>query len=131
MLTGYERAVKKHDISPLVGFEQYLSTAAAIEDNLVGKITANGIEIKSYATHFIDRVIGQVSEPHEGKRCGVLISDILDALQNPSKIGAVHKRNNDTRQAIFGKKAKVVISIDDNRLIQTNPRREKNDAKND
>ena len=51
------------------------ATAAAIEDKLVGITTANGIKIKDFATHFIDRVIGQVSEYYAGKRCGVKIDE--------------------------------------------------------
>ena len=121
LLTGYSKAVKKHDISPLVGFEQYLATAAAIEDKLVGQVTANGIKIESFATHFIDRVIGQVSEPHPHMRLGFLVSDGLDAIINPIEIGDLEYIRGDIRRTFYGKKAQVTISERDNRLIQGNP----------
>lgn len=121
LLTGYSKAVKKHDISPLVGFEQYLATAAAIEDKLVGQVSANGIKIESFATHFIDRVIGQTSEPHPHMRLGFLVSDGLDAIVNPIEIGDLEYIKGDIRRTFYGKKAQVTISERDNRLIQGNP----------
>ena len=128
LLRGYDKAVKTGDISPLVGFDQYLTTAAAIDENIVGKVTANGIEIKSYGTHFIDRIIGQVSEPHSKRRLGVSVVDALDTLQNPRDISDIYERNGDKRQKFTGDKAKVVISVEKGRLIQTNPRKEKNNV---
>ena len=122
LLTGYDNAVTKGDISPLVGFELYKSTSNNIKAKIVGQKTATGVEIQSFATHFIDRIIGQTSESHPGMRCGVSITDALDALQNPVKIGPVRTLpDGDVRQTFTGKNAKVTISVRDSRLIQTNP----------
>lgn len=122
LLTGYNKAVKKGDISPLVGFELYKNTSDNIHMKLVGQKTATGVEIRSFATHFIDRIIGQTSESHPGMRCGVAITDTLDALQKPVKIGPVRTfPDGDVRQTFTGKNAKVTISIRDSRLIQANP----------
>lgn len=122
LLKGYSNAVNKGDISPLVGFELYKSTSNSIQNKIVGQKTATGLEIKSFATHFVDRIIGQTSESHPGMRCGVSITDALDALQNPVKIGSARTfPDGDIRQTFTGNNAKVTISIRDSRLIQTNP----------
>lgn len=126
LLKGYARAVDKHDISPLVGFERYEEVSAEIQSRIVGVTTANGVKIESFATHFVDRVIGQTSTPHDDMRCGVSIESVLDAITNPIRIK--DKRvldDGDIRQTFIGKTAKVTISIRDKRLIQTNPSREK------
>lgn len=122
LLTGYGRSVSKGEISPLVGFDLYKSTSDEIRAAIVGQTTSTGVEIKSFATHFIDRVIGQTSDAHAGMRQGVPIEDALDALKNPAKIGSIrYLDDGDIRQTFYGNKATVAISIRDNRLIQTNP----------
>ena len=121
-LAGYGRAVKNGDISPLVGFGLYKRTGNDIQTAIVGQITSTGVEIKSFATHFIDRVIGQTSDAHADMRQGVPIEYALDALKNPVKIGSVrYLDDGDIRQTFYGNKATVAISIRDNRLIQANP----------
>lgn len=126
MLIGYSKAVEKHDISPLVGFDLYQQTGTEIQKTLVGQMTSTGVEIQSFATHFIDRVIGQSSDAHVGMRQGVPIADVLDALKNPVDLGEVKELSNgDIRQTFYGKRAMVTISIRDHRLIQTNPQKGK------
>ncbi len=126
MLMGYSKAVEKHDISPLVGFDLYQETGADVQKALVGQKTSTGVEIQSFATHFIDRVIGQSSDAHDGMRQGVPIADVLDALKNPVSLGEVKELSGgDTRQTFYGKRAMVTISIRDHRLIQTNPQKGK------
>ena len=122
LLKGYARAVEKGDISPLVGFERYEEVSAEIQKRIVGTTTSTGVTIESFATHFVDRVIGQTSTPHTGMRCGVSIEDVLDVLQNPVRVGATRVlKDGDIRQTLMGAKADVTISIRDKRLIQTNP----------
>lgn len=123
LLTGYARAIDRGDISPLVGFERYKEVSREIESTLFGITTKTGTTIESYATHFIDRVIGQTSTSHEGMRRGVNVSDVLDALKTPEKIGSVrYLDDGDVRQTMFGGQAVVTFSVRDKRLIQTNPR---------
>lgn len=122
MLSGYNRAVEKGDISPLVGLAEYERIGKEIQESIVGTTTATGVSIEGFATHFIDRVIGQTSEPHPNMRCGVPIADALDALKNPVNLGSVRTLDDgDIRQTIYGERAAVTISIRDKRLIQTNP----------
>lgn len=123
LLKGYAKAVDKGDISPLVGFDIYEKTSAEITEKIVGCTTSTGVQIESFATHFVDRVIGQTSTPHKGMRCGVKVEDVLDALQNPTKVGELRLiEDGDTRQTFQGEKATVTISVRDKRLIQTNPK---------
>lgn len=125
LLVGYNKAVEKGDISPLVGLQQYTQTGREAEQNIVGVTTANGVKIESYVTHFIDRLIGQTSTPHAGMRTGVPVADAKDALVNPFRIGKAHTMaDGDVRQTFYGKRATVSVSIRDKRLIQANPRRE-------
>ncbi len=123
LLMGYNRAVKKGDISPLVGMDVYRKTADDIQNKIVGIKTANGVHIQGFSTHFVDRVIGQTGDSHTGLRQGVSVEDALDALVNPVRISEPRKlADGDIRQTFYGKKAAVAISIRDKRLIQTNPR---------
>ena len=123
LLTGYSRAVDKGDISPLVGFGLYKQTSEEITRTIVGQTTSTGVKIESFATHFIDRIIGQTSDPHEGMRQGVAIEDALDALLHPSKIKRVIEyADGDRRQTFIGENAQVSVSIRDHRLIQANPK---------
>ena len=126
LLQGYARAVEKGDISPLVGFARYEEVSAEIRERLVGAVTSTGVPIESFATHFVDRVIGQTSTPHPGMRCGVPVDDVLDALTNPVRVGGIRMLDDgDMRQTYIGASAKVTISVRDKRLIQTNPRKER------
>ena len=125
LLQSYARAVNAGDISALVGFDLYEEVSDEIHTKLVGITTKSGVVIESFAPHFIDRVIGQTADPHEGMRQGVKIEDALDALLNPIYIGPLQTRaDGDIRQKLTGKRASVVFSVRDKRLIQTNPRSE-------
>ena len=122
LLMGYNRAVEKKNISPLVGFEVYQQIDSEIRHRLVGAVTSTGVEIKSYTPHFIERIIGQTSTPHSGMRQGVSVADALDAIQNPIRIGSPWMtEDGDTRQTFYGESAVVSVSLTDQRLIQTNP----------
>lgn len=131
MLIGYNNAIKKGDISPLVGFEQYTKVAEEANIKLIGKKTSNKYTIIAYTTHFIDRVIGQVSTSHGGKRLGVSIDDVLECLTNSDTniskpYNRTLKRNNETIQderiRFIGKNCVVTISTTDGKIIQVNPR---------
>lgn len=121
LLHGYGRAVEKGDINVLTGFEQYKKTAADIQTQVVGQTTADGVKIESYATHFIDRVIGQTAEPHEGMRQGVTLDRVLEALQS-DETSTRTMADGDIRRTYKGIDTNVTVSVRDNRLIQANPR---------
>ena len=121
-LRGYGRAVEKGDISPLVGLDQYKKTAEDVRARVVGHTTSDGVRIDDYATHFIDRVIGQTAEPHEGMREGATIEAVNDAMANPEKITERTLADGDIRRTYKGARAFVTVSVRDNKLIQANPR---------
>ena len=98
---------------------------------MVGVTTSTNVTIQSFATHFIDRVTGNPTPTDKDKpmRPAVSISDVVDALQNPVEPVKLQVMDDgDFRQKFRGKKISVVVSIRDNRLIQANPRKEKNNA---
>ena len=126
---GYIAAVNKGRISPLVGYDKFQEVASNIESQFVGTKTADGMEIKGYTAHFVDRVIGQRSEDSpdkKGTRKGVGFADIEDALKNPKKIGPVVEQDNGNRSKLyFGKNAAVSYNPDTGELIQVQPKRTK------
>lgn len=126
LLHGYAKAVEKGDIHALTGFKVYEKTAADTEKELVGITTSEGMKVGSYTTHFIDRVIGQTSTSHENMRLGTSIADVKDALIGPRKVTEPKTMpDGDVRQRYVGKRASVVVSITDKRLIQATPKSER------
>ena len=118
--------MEKGDISPLVGYKEYSQTDQLLKESVIGTVTPTGVKVESFATHFIDRVIGQTSTTHPGMRCGVPAEDVVDALENPVEDGPIWKmEDGDIRQNFVGTNVSVVVSVRDNRLISTNPRRRK------
>ncbi len=122
LLKGYDKAIKKGDINVLTGFSVYTKIAKEVDEAIIGATTVDGVQIESYATHFIDRIIGQTSTSHEGMRLGVPVADVLDVLAH-GKVGNTTKwANGDIRRIYKNDKCSVVVSIRDNKIIQTNPR---------
>lgn len=122
LLEGYVKAVEKGDISPMTGFRVYRETAEEVENCIIGLKTVDGIEIKGYVTHFVDRIIGQTADAHVGMREGVAINEIKRALIegkpeqskfNKSKPSKVYK----------GENCSVSFNPETGMLIQTNPLR--------
>ena len=122
LLYGYGRAVEKGDISPLIGLDQYKRTAEDVKARVLGRTTADGVRIDDYATHFIDRVIGQTAEPHEGMREAATVEAVNDAMANPEKITGRTTPGGDVRRTYCGAGAYVTVSVRDKKLIQANPR---------
>lgn len=114
---GYNYAVSQGDLSALTGFDHYMKVAEEVERRLVGSTTSDGLEIKGYVTHFIDRIIGS----YEKRREGVSIDDILDALANPKDTKDTQRPSGPGRQYIT-MACKVVINPNTNMLIQVSPK---------
>ena len=115
---GYDKAVEKGDISALTGFEHYLSVAQEVERKLIGTTTADGIEIKGYKTHFLDRIIGS----YEKQRESVSVDDAKDALTTDNNPANSQRGNNPSRTY---KNNACWVSVNPNTatLIQTSPRK--------
>lgn len=124
---GYVTAVNKGNISPLVGYEKFKEIADDVDKKFVGMNTSDGMEIKGYAAHFVDRVIGQQSADspaRSGVRNGVDFSDIEDALKNPKKVSPIVEKDNGKRSKIYyGANAAVSYNPDTGELIQVQPKR--------
>ncbi len=116
---AYELAVNSGELTPLADFKLYHTVNNTIDNQLVGKITENGIKINGKSNHFVARVIGSV----EQKRDGVIISKIRNALTNPIEIKDVIENANGRSQTFIGNKVAVSINPDTGVLIQTNPLR--------
>lgn len=126
----YEVALKKHydlviengELSPLVDFSTYKNIDTQMKNELIGLKTTNGIEVKSYSKHFVDRVCGSV----EQRRSGVEISNIKNVITTSKEIRHLAKSD-----VISGNNIQVSINPETGNLIQTNPRvRRNNDDKN-
>lgn len=75
---------------------------------LVGEKTSTGIQISGVSRHVVDRAISR----------GFTADGMLDALQNPKRIGKIKIAEDMTRSIIFtGEKAAVVIDPDTGNLI--------------
>lgn len=126
---GYVKAVNTGNISPLVGYGKFKEVADDIEKKFVGMKTADGLEVKGYTPHFVDRVIGQQSSdspPRKKVRNGVNYADIEDALKNPKSIGPIVEKDNGNRSKLyFGKNAAVSYNPDTQELVQVQPKRTK------
>ena len=89
---------------------------------MLGRTTADGVRIDDYATHFIDRVIGQTAEPHEGMREAATVEAVNDALAHPKQTTERTTPGGDVRRTYCGAGAYVTVSVRDKKLIQANPR---------
>ena len=132
LFQGYVIGVNKEEIHPLIGFEYYQKVAEEVEAKLVGTTTADGERIESYASHFINRVIGQYAETEKGRphaRIGTSVDKVKAILTEPDTISELQefKEDNgttDVRQ-VYHKKGfgAVTISLRDHRLIQVMPKK--------
>ena len=129
MLMGYNKAIKEEEISVLIGFDKYLEFAYEANEKLIGVKTVSGHTVEAYATHFINRVIGQVSTSHKNCRVGVPIDSVLECLTSSNtRVTNVYIRTfvrdgeiiPDERIDFIGEKCSAAFSITENKLIQTN-----------
>lgn len=126
LLKVYVRDVESGWISPNASFENYLNLHEQIEKRLIGKTTANGIEITGQSEHFLQRILGTMSDPQKKyPRSGVSVDDVEDALFEPIKEGKVLVRSDGKRSVkLVGRRCEVAINPDTGTLIQTNPKKE-------
>lgn len=129
LLKVYERDVEAGWISPNASFERYVEVYNDIQQNIVGKVTSNGILITGQREHFIQRVLGTGIDPKKYKedhriirRSGVELEDIKDALFSPEEVGNIKTRLDGKRSVkLYGKKCAVSINPDTGELVQVNP----------
>lgn len=107
-------AIEKGELTALSTPKSYLEVKTEAYAKLTGVKLTNGMKVESISYHFIDRIIGNISE----KRNGVDINDIQDTLKTSSDIRSSYGGS----YRIYGKNNIVSIS-DKGNLIQVNPRR--------
>ena len=66
----------------MTGFDLYNETSEEIKRKLVGQKRNDGLEIKNYSVHFIDKILGHTAEPHSRRRTGVAIDEVLNAFKH-------------------------------------------------
>ena len=134
MLNGYARGINKGDISALVGFDNYKDNAEKLR-SLVGQKTSDGLEIKGFSTHMVDRLIGQMSysemglrskEERKGIRFGVTKDMVQDALKNGEITNRQYDDNGNEISRVYKTSVcKVAFNPTTGNMIQTNPYYEK------
>lgn len=133
LLQQYVKDVKSGWVSPLSGFTNYETLHNRVESELVGKQTANGIQITGQSKHFIQRIIGTEADPIKTnaagqpvRRSGVEFEEIADAILNgtarPLKVDA---KTGSRSQKFCNGICEVSINPDTGTLIQCNPKKER------
>lgn len=122
LIKGFKIAVDKEEINALVGFDTYKKVDKQLQ-GLVGLKTSTGLEIKGYSKHFIARVIGQVSsdEPVRGKRQGVRLDDIKEAIKNGIKDKEQISKEGELSVKFKGNRCDITINPNSGNLVQVNP----------
>ena len=134
LLKGYARGINKGDISVLTGFDNYKNNAESLR-SLVGQKTSDGLEIKGFSTHMVDRLIGQMSysemglrskEERKGIRFGVTKDMVQDALKNGEITNRQYDDNGNEISRVYKTSVcKVAFNPTTGNMIQTNPYYEK------
>lgn len=127
LLMGYKRAVSDGSISALTGIDQYKQTAEAVRE-LMGLETTSGTKISGFATHFVDRIIGQQAADEPGRpnvRTGVHIEDVRKTLEEASAEPIKVNHKGERSQQYIGETCTVTVNPDTGILIQTQPRKVK------
>lgn len=117
LFKDYINSRKSNMISPFTSFDQYYQYKKRIDNEIIGMITSDGLEIKFQSKHFIERVFGTDKDPKTGNpRDGVPLEEIIDALKN----GKSRKNNADSIQ-YRNNSCSVSINPKTGKLIQVNP----------
>ena len=140
-LMGYKDGVKgrkKEDgkveyfLDPLTGFENYKARAEELK-TLIGLKTADGIEIKEFSTHLVERYIGHMSydeikfrtaEQRKGIRFGVTFDKIKEAITSgklDEKNIKYDKEGNIIGRVYITKGCRVSFNPTKQRIIQVAP----------
>ena len=116
---AYSNAVIAGDISALTGLDHYKTVVEDVKTNLVGLTTSEGIKIKGFVYHYIDRTIGS----YEQSREGVSVLDARYALIKPVNVKNTVRASGKSSALYIGGNCAVTVNPDTGYLIQTNPRR--------
>ncbi len=119
MYIVYKNAILRGELSSFADFKYYKDVKQEINEKLVGVITKNNIEVKSFSNHFIDRVIGSEAD----RRNGVSVDDCLKILLEADEISKVREFKHKSSQRFKIKGIGIVsINPETGQLIQVNPK---------
>ena len=115
----YIEARRKGSVSAVASFSDWQGINTRLQTALVGQETANGIMIKSVSKHFVDRVIGSVSQ----RRSGVSIADLEKSLKEGKVLPAeTRKDGRQSQKVVLYGVCEFTINPKTGELIQCNPR---------
>ena len=130
LIQRYADDVEKGWISPLCRFENYERLYNRTQNEIVGRMTPNGIAITGQSRHFLQRMIGTMQDPVKFReehvvirRSGVEFEDVLDTLQTGTP-RPIKRYPNGASQVFISEKCKVSINPDTGKLIQCSPNEE-------
>lgn len=122
LLSKYSYSVQHGNISPLAGFDNYISGYHRIEAELVGQKSINGLEVTGQSMYFMERVLGTIKDPKtERPRDGVEVSDVISCVLNGTTRGIKYDAAGRPSLLFFSDKCAVSINPDTGELIQCNP----------
>lgn len=119
----YAGSVENGAISRLSDFKNYYKLYNAVENQIIGIETSEGLVVSGQSKHFMERVIGTMYDSKNGRpRSGVSIDAMLDALLNPVSARPVKTdKKGKKSQKYVGKTATISINPETGSLIQCNP----------
>lgn len=125
-MKDYFKARTKGYISAFSSYGDYKAVKKELSNKIIGIKTADGLEIKSYSKHMVDRILGTSNDPKTGRpRSGTTVDGVLDALINPVTITETKARKLDkvaeTSKKYIGRTTTVSVNPDTGNLIQCNP----------
>ena len=121
LLSKYSYSVQHGNISPIAGFDNYMSGYHRIETELVGMKSSNGLEITGQSMHFMERVLGTINDPKTGKpRDGVEVDDIVNCVLHGSTRPVKYDPQGRPSKLFYTKICAVSINPDTGELVQCN-----------
>ena len=132
LLRRYADDVAAGWISPLSHFDNYEALYNRIQTEIVGRVAGDGTTIKGQSRHFMQRILGTMTDPkklRDGlqiiRRSGVEIDNVIDAVLNPVQIYPARTDSYGNRSVkLRGHICAVTVNPDSGILIQTNPLKE-------
>lgn len=127
LLRKYSNAVQTGIIPAQTTFTNYLNIVNVVDSKLVGIKTSNGIDIKGYVTHFIERIIGTAEDKTKGNKpqSGVPVEDILNALlygdYDDVSLKSTKTGEKKRSQTFFTDECQVSVNPDTGEMTQCTP----------
>lgn len=109
----YFKRIKNEEILNITSFDDFLNKLEEVNEKIVGKVTSDGIEIKSTSLHFVSRSIGNGKDHIE-----VPVDWSLDTLLFPDEIVYNTKNNSVNYWKDIKGGIQVAVNKESGKLIQ-------------